>query len=54
MSRYKDKTGADKHNTEPHFQELFKKLQGEQLSAKQPYIVQTKTLAGFDLDHKLI
>ena len=52
--RYKDKAGADKHPTEAHFQELFSKFTNEDLFAKEPYIVQTKSVAGFDLDHKLV
>ena len=51
---YKDKAGADKHVTESHFQELFKKLESEGLAAKPPYLAKTVTKAGFDLDHKLI
>jgi hypothetical protein len=53
-SRYKDKAGADKHPTEPHFNELFSKFTDEDLFAKAPYIVQTKSVTGFDIDHKLV
>ena len=54
LERYKDKTGADKHPTEPHFKELFSKFTDEDLFAKPPYIVQTKSITGFDLDHKFV
>ena len=54
LCRYKNKDGADKHPTEPHFKELFEKFTKEDLFAKDAYIVQTKSVDGFDLDHKLV
>ena len=53
-NRYKSKEGADKHNKEPHFKQLFSTAGDEGLFGASPYIVQTSTQAGFDLDHKLL
>ena len=52
--RYKDKESADKHTKTEHFQELFKTFEKEGIMAKPPYLAQTSSKHGFDLDHKLI
>ena len=54
MRRYKDKASADKHTAEPHFKELFAKFEQEGIMAKAPYLAQTVSKEGFDLDRKLI
>lgn len=40
--------------TEPHFQALFAKVAEEELLEKAPWIVQTKSVQGFDLDRQLV
>ncbi|SMR55262.1 unnamed protein product [Zymoseptoria tritici ST99CH_1A5] len=54
IETYKSKEAADKHTQEPHFKELFATMEKEGLMAKAPYLAQTVSKAGFDLDRKLI
>lgn len=52
--RYKDEGAADKHTQTEHFKALFAKFDKEGLMAKAPYLAKTRSVAGFDLDRKLI
>lgn len=54
IETYKDKAGADKHVTESHFKELFKVFEEEGIFEKPPYLAQTVSTGGFDLDRKLL
>ncbi|CAK3845716.1 Hypothetical predicted protein [Lecanosticta acicola] len=54
IETYKDKASAEKHTTEPHFKQLFATFDEEGLMAKPPYLAQTKSISGFDLDRKFI
>ncbi|EME39609.1 hypothetical protein DOTSEDRAFT_159992 [Dothistroma septosporum NZE10] len=54
IETYKDKDSADKHTTEPHFKKLFATFDEEGLMANPPYLAQTKSISGFDLDRKFI
>ncbi|KPI44904.1 uncharacterized protein AB675_2368 [Cyphellophora attinorum] len=51
---YSSKDDADRHLRSENFQILLKAAQEEELMAKHPQIVFTKTFAGYDLDRKLV
>lgn len=54
IETYKDKASADKHTPEEHFNALFAAFEKEGLMGKAPYLAQTKSISGFDLDRKFI
>ncbi|EMC91283.1 hypothetical protein BAUCODRAFT_152560 [Baudoinia panamericana UAMH 10762] len=54
IETYKSKEAADQHTKTSHFKSLFSTMESEHLMAKPPYIAQTISKAGFDLDRKMI
>lgn len=56
MYSYKSKDGADKHTQTDNFKALMVAAEKEEggLWGKDPLIVMTKTIGGFDWDRKLV
>lgn len=52
--RYKSKALAEQHTQTENFRALTEAAQKEELLAKPPVIVFTKTVGGYDWDRKLL
>jgi quinol monooxygenase YgiN len=52
-NRYKDKDSADAHTQTEHFKQLIKDFEDEGILAEPPWLSQTVSKGGFDLDRKL-
>ena len=52
--RYTSREGADKHTKTENFKTLMEKTSKEGVFGKEPYLVFTKTVGGFDWDRQKI
>lgn len=53
-SRYTSREGADKHTKTANFKALMDACEKEGVMGKEPYLVFTKTVGGYDWDRQKI